>query len=173
MSSTGYAWGVTDTTAREAWLAMQDLLLHGEAHAWMHEAAAAHDLTPSAIKALFRLEHAGPAAMRELAERFRCDASYITGLVDGLEQRGLARRQPHATDRRVKTVVLTDRGHEVAADLRRRMSVPPAAFAVLDAAEQRTLRDLLRRVAAADTTLAASVGRQAGAAGTSPVAEAG
>lgn len=140
---------------QEAWLAMQDLLLLGEGQAWLHEAAAAHDVTPSAIKALFRLEHGGAIAMRDLAEQFRCDASYITGLVDGLEERGLAIRQPHPTDRRVKTVVLTDRGREVTADLRVRRSVPPPAFAVLSADEQRTLRDLLRRVTAADASLSA------------------
>jgi DNA-binding MarR family transcriptional regulator len=146
---------VTDAPVREAWLAMQDLLLLGEAQAWLHDAAAAHDLTPSAIKALFRLEHGGAIAMRDLAEQFRCDASYITGLVDGLEDRGLAVRQAHPTDRRVKTVVLTDRGREVTADLRVRRSVPPPAFAVLSADEQRTLRDLLRRVTAADASLSA------------------
>jgi DNA-binding MarR family transcriptional regulator len=144
-----------DAPVREAWLAMQDLLLLGEAQAWLHDAAAAHDLTPSAIKALFRLEHGGAIAMRDLAEQFRCDASYITGLVDGLEERGLAVRQPHPTDRRVKTVVLTDLGREVTADLRVRRSVPPPAFAVLSAEEQRALRDMMRRVTAADASLSA------------------
>jgi DNA-binding MarR family transcriptional regulator len=145
--------------ASEAWRAMQDLMLLGEGHAWMHEAAAAHDLPPSAIKALFRLEHSGPTAMRDLAEQFRSDASYITGVVDGLEQRGLARREPHPTDRRVKTVVLTDLGRQVSQDVRKRMSVPPPAFAALDAQELRTLRDLLLRLTAADATLAARTGR--------------
>jgi DNA-binding MarR family transcriptional regulator len=147
--------GAKESPAQEAWLAMQDLLLLGEGQAWLHEAAAAHDLTPSAIKALFRLEHGGAIAMRDLAEQFRCDASYITGLVDGLEERGLAIRQPHPTDRRVKTVVLTDKGRHVTADLRVRRSVPPPAFAVLSAEEQRTLRDLLSRVTAADAALSA------------------
>lgn len=144
-----------DAAVREAWLAMQDLLLLGEAQGWLHDAAAAHDLTPSAIKALFRLEHGGAIAMRDLAEQFRCDASYITGLVDGLEERGLAVRQPHPTDRRVKTVLLTDKGRDVTADLRVRRSVPPPAFAVLSDDEQRSLRDLLRRVTAADASLSA------------------
>jgi DNA-binding MarR family transcriptional regulator len=149
------AAGAKESPVQEAWVAMQDLLLLGEGQAWLHEAAAAHDLAPSAIKALFRLEHGGAIAMRDLAEQFRCDASYITGLVDGLEERGLAIRQPHPTDRRVKTVVLTDKGREVTADLRVRRSVPPPAFAALSADEQRTLRDLLRRVTAADASLTA------------------
>jgi DNA-binding MarR family transcriptional regulator len=94
--------------------------------------------------------------MRELAEHFSCDASYITSLVDGLEQQGLAERRPCPTDRRVKTVVLTPAGKRTQAELFELMWEPPKSFNVLTAAEQRQLRDLLRKVAEADETLQAA-----------------
>jgi DNA-binding MarR family transcriptional regulator len=48
--------------------------------------------------------------MRALAREWRCDASTATWIVDRLEGKGLAERRAHATDRRVKLVVLTPRG---------------------------------------------------------------
>ena len=48
--------------------------------------------------------------MRALAEAWHCDASNVTWLVDQLESRHLVERQVSTTDRRVKTVVLTDAG---------------------------------------------------------------
>jgi len=48
--------------------------------------------------------------MRTLADRWRCDASWVTSLVDSLEERNLVERHVVPTDRRVKTIVLTDAG---------------------------------------------------------------
>jgi MarR family transcriptional regulator, organic hydroperoxide resistance regulator len=60
------------------------------------------------IKALHTLEC--PMAMKELGKRMHCDPSFVTLVTDMLEQRGLARREPHLLDRRIKNVVLTDDG---------------------------------------------------------------
>ena len=40
----------------------------------------------------------------------RYDASYVTTIADQLEERGLIERQPHPTDRRVKSLALTPEG---------------------------------------------------------------
>jgi MarR family transcriptional regulator, organic hydroperoxide resistance regulator len=75
------------------------------------------------IKALHSLEC--PMAMKELGKRMHCDPSFVTLVTDMLEKRGLARREPHAVDRRVKNVVLTDDGlalrHKVEAEVTARM----------------------------------------------------
>ena len=42
-----------------------------------------------------------------------CDASNITGIVDGLERKGLVERTEHPSDRRVKTLRLLPKGLEV------------------------------------------------------------
>ncbi|MFJ4871531.1 MarR family winged helix-turn-helix transcriptional regulator [Streptomyces sp. NPDC088757] len=83
-------------------------------------AAASENLTASQGKALTALRR-GPAAMRALAETMTCDASNITGIIDRLEKRGLVRREPDASDRRVKNVVLTAEGERVTDAIRARM----------------------------------------------------
>jgi MarR family transcriptional regulator, organic hydroperoxide resistance regulator len=60
------------------------------------------------MKALHMLD--APMAMKELARKFHCDPSFVTSVADMLEKRGLARREPHPSDRRVKNLVLTRDG---------------------------------------------------------------
>jgi DNA-binding MarR family transcriptional regulator len=147
---------VRTKAAHEAWRAIFDLLFRGEAHNRFTDAAAALGVSPGVLKGLFHLEPGEGIPMRDLADHWRCDASYVTNVTDVLEERGLARRWPHPTDRRVKMIVLTKAG--VAA--RRRafdlLYDPPSAFGALTGAEQRQLRDLLAKVARADAGLAAS-----------------
>jgi DNA-binding MarR family transcriptional regulator len=52
----------------------------------------------------------GPRMMRELAEHLTVAVNSITGIVDGLERKDLARRQRSEEDRRVVRVALTDGG---------------------------------------------------------------
>src|SRR4029077_10888256 len=60
------------------------------------------------IKALHTMDC--PMAMKDLGKRMHCDPSFVTLVADMLEKRGLARREPHPADRRVKNLVLTDEG---------------------------------------------------------------
>ena len=106
------------------------------------------ELAPQQIMALKALGQRGPMPMSELAGALRCDTSNVTGIVDRLEARGLVVRSSAPNDRRVKLLELTDPGAELGRELGRRMSEPPAGLSALSAADQRALRDLLRRVAA-------------------------
>jgi DNA-binding MarR family transcriptional regulator len=133
--------------------------MEGEAHDRMHSICSTFGLTPGLAKALVHLSADTGVAMRELAESWGCDASYVTALVDGLEQRGMAERRPSPGDRRVKAVALTEAGTAAKADVLDRMWEPPKAFDVLTTAEQRQLRDLLAKVAAADPRLCQSQAR--------------
>jgi DNA-binding MarR family transcriptional regulator len=103
-------------------------------------------LSPGVIKTLVRLAKQDGVSMGEMARGIGCDPSYITALVDDLDGRGLARREPAPDDRRVKIIVLTDAGRTVADEIDRVLSVPPAAFSALSHAELRQLRDLLDKV---------------------------
>jgi MarR family transcriptional regulator, organic hydroperoxide resistance regulator len=60
------------------------------------------------IKALHTMDC--PMAMKELGKRMHCDPSFVTLVADMLEKRGLARREPHPGDRRIKNLVLTEEG---------------------------------------------------------------
>jgi DNA-binding MarR family transcriptional regulator len=44
---------------------------------------------------------------------YECDPSNITGIIDGLEQKGLVSRQEHPTDRRIKVIVLEPAGQKL------------------------------------------------------------
>ncbi|GAA2578850.1 MarR family transcriptional regulator [Actinomadura fulvescens] len=105
-------------------------------------AAAALELPPAQAQALISVH--GSARMRDLAEILACDASNVTGIVDGLEQRGLVTRRPDPADRRVKHLVLTEEGQRRRAALLAENA--SAADAVFDLPErdQAALRDLLK-----------------------------
>ena len=103
-------------------------------------------LSPGVIKTLTRLGKHDGVSMGEMARGIGVDPSYITALVDDLDVRGLARREPAPYDRRVKIIVLTDAGRVVANDIDAVLSVPPAAFSALSQSELRQLRGLLDKV---------------------------
>jgi DNA-binding MarR family transcriptional regulator len=112
-------------------------------------------LSPGVIKTLMRLSKHDGVSMGEMARGIGVDPSYITALVDDLDERGLARREPDPDDRRVKIIVLTEAGRAVADDIDRVLSVPPSAFSALSQAELRQLRDLLDKVLVASDRSAA------------------
>ncbi|HEX4081941.1 MAG TPA: MarR family transcriptional regulator [Acidimicrobiales bacterium] len=141
--------------ADEAWRLVYSLVLEGEAHTRLHEVCRDVGLPVNLFKAMLTLDRPQPAAMRDLADYFNFDASYCTALVDGLEAQGIAERRPHPTDRRIKTVVLTEKGRRVLARARSLMGEAPASFRSLSPTEQRRLRTLLTKVAAADPVLSA------------------
>jgi DNA-binding MarR family transcriptional regulator len=86
--------------------------------------------------------------MRELAEWLSCEPSNVTGIVDGLERRGLVTRQPDPADRRIKHVVLTEDGERRRAELRSRSHAQAGAIFELSDADRSKLRDLLTGVLA-------------------------
>jgi DNA-binding MarR family transcriptional regulator len=108
-------------------------------------AAASENLTASQGKTLNVLRRR-PASMSTLATTLTCDASNMTGIVDRLEKRGLVRREPSASDRRVKNVVLTTEGERVIDVIRGKMHHTLAGLDRLDEQEQDTLYALLERV---------------------------
>jgi len=69
----------------------------------------------------------------------------VTGLADRLEERGLVERLPDPSDRRVKGLALTPEGARVRDEFVNRLMEPPDEIASLSAADQRALRDSLRR----------------------------
>jgi DNA-binding MarR family transcriptional regulator len=134
--------------AKEAWRYVADLWFSDEMHDRLHGACESADVTPPQLKTLLWLESGEPKPMRSIAESLKCDASWVTGIVDGLEARGYAERKTHPVDRRIKMVVITSLGEKAKARALDCMYEPPASFGVLTNAEQRQLRDLLAKVAA-------------------------
>lgn len=152
-SEIGHAAG--SVGAGKAWRAMYDLVASREAHARLVQAADKLAVAPGVIKALMQLGGDEPVAMRNLAEFFRCDASYVTNLVDGLEEAGLAGRQPHPGDRRVKVVELTPRGVEALATVRAIMDEPPAWLDAISDTDLKQLERILTKLTEAAAVTAA------------------
>jgi DNA-binding MarR family transcriptional regulator len=73
-----------------------------------------HDLTPVQARLLCLLAE-GPKGMAELARCFGVEKAALTGLVDRVERRGLAKRTPVPGDRRALHVTLTEAGRRAAA----------------------------------------------------------
>jgi DNA-binding MarR family transcriptional regulator len=129
-----------------------ELWFSDECHDRFHAACGAEGLTPPQLKALLSMRPGEAKPMRALADRWRCDASWVTGIVDGLEEKGLVERRVLPADRRVKTVSITPLGEKAKQRALELLEEPPAAVAALDPADQRSLRDLLRKVVSRDTT---------------------
>jgi MarR family transcriptional regulator, organic hydroperoxide resistance regulator len=107
--------------------------------------AAEFDLSPMQAFALRLIEPGTPLAMSDLAEALHCDASNVTGIVDRLEVRGVIARRGADHDRRMKMLVVTEKGAALRERLLERISEPPPPIAALSGADQRSLRDILRR----------------------------
>jgi DNA-binding MarR family transcriptional regulator len=127
----------------EAWAVLRQLLSDGRRR--FLAAASGLDLHPAQAGALLQMEPGTPMPMHELATMLACDNSNVTGIVDRLEARGLVARRPYAQDRRVKHVVLTAAGADLRDRVRAHMAELPDAIRRLSIADQRLLRDVLRR----------------------------
>ena len=75
------------------------------------EIGSEHGLTAMQTMMLFLLDE--PKAMNSFTKVFSCDASNVTGLVDGLEQKKLAKRFENPADRRIKMVELCEKGRDI------------------------------------------------------------
>ena len=82
-------------------------------------AFAAHDVTPSQVRAMRVLDAHGGVRSKELAEHLRIAPRSATEVVDALEAKGLVSRSTDPTDRRATLVELTDRGRELSEEVRR------------------------------------------------------
>lgn len=84
-----------------------------------------------------------------LAERMHISPSWMVAIVDQLEGRGLLERQPHARDRRVRTLHLTAAGKKLMRQAEREAArFDREVTAPLSETEMKQLLGLLDRVAA-------------------------
>jgi DNA-binding MarR family transcriptional regulator len=101
-------------------------------------------LTLQQLAALKSLAPGEGMPMSGLADALSCDAANVTAVVDKLEARDLVRRSASA-DRRVRWLETTAAGAELRERILARLREPTPWILSLDEADQRALRDLLRR----------------------------
>src|SRR5258708_30906887 len=76
----------TEDAAHEAWRYVAEMWFGDENHNRFDDACAAADVTPPQLKAMLSLQLGVAQPMRMLAEAWRCDASWVTRIVDRLEE---------------------------------------------------------------------------------------
>jgi DNA-binding MarR family transcriptional regulator len=90
-------------------------------------ALAQYDVTPSQVRAIRVLEthgqDSGGVRSKELAEHLKIAPRSATEVVDALVSKGLVQRSPDPGDRRATLVALTDRGRDLAEEVRRTRGV--------------------------------------------------
>jgi DNA-binding MarR family transcriptional regulator len=128
---------------QEAWSLMSTLFWRMRPR--MLSVAAEFGLSPPQMFALNALDPAQPIPMRELAAQLHCDSSNVTGLVDGLEAHGLVERRSAEHDRRMRMLVVTERGMALRARLHAAIHEVPAELAALTIDDQHALRGILQR----------------------------
>jgi DNA-binding MarR family transcriptional regulator len=105
-------------------------------------------LSPKQLVLIWRLPPGTTMSMREIGDRLSCDASFVTGMVDRLEEDGLLERRPDPGDRRVTLIALTDKGAALRVQALEALYEPPPEFAALDDEELEQLSKLLEKTLA-------------------------
>ena len=118
------------------------LKLNRRMHQEFERVAAEFDLSAAEAGALRRLDK--PFSMRAFADAIGCDASYVTILSDRLDALGLLERIPDEHDRRVRQLVLTDKGEQMRLALTERVLATSPALTNLTEQDRREFVEFLR-----------------------------
>ncbi len=112
----------------------------------VEQAVAPTGLRPNELLALEYLRKRGPSPQTTLVALVGVDATNLVAVLNGLEDAGLIERRRDRADRRRAIVELTEKGHQLLADLDRALcSVDDEVLAPLTPAERTMLNDLLSR----------------------------
>lgn len=129
-------------SAREVWALLNEVVRDSRRE-WTRLVSAEAGMPYSRVRALRALAESD-LTMSELARQVVVDASAATGILNDLEERGLAMRSASPESRRVRIASITPAGRELV-DRVHRIEIPrPAALDRLGADDRRTLDRLIR-----------------------------
>jgi DNA-binding MarR family transcriptional regulator len=115
-------------------------------HTRIADALTSIGLTPALFGILNFLGAHDGVIQLEIATAMGIDPSTLVSLIDELESAGLAKRRPHAKDRRAREVLMTPKGRRMLERGRRMaLQVEDEVLQGLTGAERRELVSLLRR----------------------------
>lgn len=136
----------TKSTPVGLWLSMMGIVMD---HKWYFAERFEKKLPVpySRYRALRRVEQS-PRSQRELADAMGVDAPAMTGIVTDLVKHGLATREPHPEDGRIKLVTATAQGRAWLDEVRSLPDGAPPLMDVLTADERRELARLLDKLQA-------------------------
>lgn len=106
-----------------------------------------YGLNPTEFGILELLYHKGPRPLQQIGEKILISSGNITYAVDKLEQKQLLVRKPATNDRRVIFAELTEKGHELLAEIFPKHSEAlQKATAGLTTEEQTQIIQLLKKL---------------------------
>jgi DNA-binding MarR family transcriptional regulator len=136
----------SDDPAVQAWRAVMALAGFGRGRRpRVPRVADELGMSPKQMVLLWRLPPGKTLTMGEIGQRLHCDASFVTGLVDRLEEDGLIERRHDERDRRVTPIALTPAGEKARERALELLYEPPPEFAALDPTELEQLAVLLQK----------------------------
>ncbi|MFA5004420.1 MAG: MarR family winged helix-turn-helix transcriptional regulator [Candidatus Saccharimonadales bacterium] len=80
-------------------------------------------LTAMQAMTLLLTEADKPRPMSNFCKLYNCDPSNVTGIVDGLEQKGLVSRHEDPQDRRIKVIRLTSAGKKLQGEITKQLAI--------------------------------------------------
>lgn len=99
---------------------------------------------------LLMIDEDRPRPMKNFCTLFHCDASNVTGIVDGLEKKGLVTRENDPNDRRIKVIKLEPAGKGMRRTILDRLDTNnDFLFAPLSTEERLQFVAILQKLAAA------------------------
>ena len=116
-----------------------------------HIVAVGNEFGLTSIQAitLMLIDADAPRPMKSFCVLYRCDASNITGIVDGLENKGLISRQNDLNDRRIKVIQLEAAGQKLQqAILKRLIADSSYLFDPLESSETDQFVRIVEKLAA-------------------------
>ncbi len=132
--------------AGSAWRSIMNLAGFGDGRKPRVPAVAQQfGLSPKQLVLIWRLPPGTTMSMRAIGERLACDASFVTGMVDRLEEDDLLERRPDPDDRRVTLIALTDAGAALREKALEALYEPPEELTALDPAELEELARILEK----------------------------
>ncbi len=129
-------------TLEHAYLTLMNFLMKSKRRVF--ELGSEYDV--SGMQAIMLLQLDTPRPMNNFQKMFNCDASNVTGLVDGLEQKKLVTRYASPDDRRLKMVKLEAKGQRVRGALTQKLCDQDCPLARLSTSELQTFMDLLQKI---------------------------
>jgi DNA-binding MarR family transcriptional regulator len=107
---------------------------------------------------LLMIDEDRPRPMKNFCAVFHCDASNVTGIVDGLERKGLVTRENDLSDRRVKVIKLEAAGKGMRRTILDRLDADnDFLFAPLSPEERSQFVNILEKLVAASKTTCAKM----------------
>jgi DNA-binding MarR family transcriptional regulator len=90
-----------------------------------------YNVSAPQVACLLALLEDGPMALSLVARKIMVNSSTLTGIIDRLEQKGLATRTRTSLDRRVITIELTEEGRKLAEN-----APPPVQLKIVEGLKQ-------------------------------------